>query len=151
MRIKAAGKTQWGPTFTDKVPEILSRAYGPIVYAQIIRTPWNQTRGKILNCLIIVQFFANLLCQKCSRFRNAKMDFKSPRRTVKNPSMSHWNWDRKHTYCGLPFGSFKLKAKIDNTSFSKLRLGLVYMKVGHFHSLPFVVNSHLTKNAMRVK
>ena len=83
MRIKAAGKTQWGPTFTDKVPEILSRAYGPIVYAQIIRTPWNQTRGKILNCLIIVQFFANLLCQKCSRFRNAKKGFKSPRRTVK--------------------------------------------------------------------
>ena len=40
MRIKAAGKTQWGPTFTDKVPEILSRAYGPIVYAQIMRTPW---------------------------------------------------------------------------------------------------------------
>ena len=145
MRIKAAGKTQWGPTFTDKVPEILSRAYGPIVYAQIIRTPWNQTRGKILNCLIIVQFFANLLCQKCSRFRNAKKGFKSPGRTVKtHPYLTGIGTKNIHIADCQLVCFYKFKAKIENTSFS------LYER-GTFHSLHFVVNSHLTKNAVRGK
>ena len=144
MRIKA----QWGPTFSDKVPEILSRAYGPIVYAQIIRILETKHEEK--------SSIASLLCNFSLTFWAKSAVGSGMPKWILNPHDALWKphpcltriWtENLRTFiaaCQLVLSNQKLKLTTLHPVNCFYR-SCLYMKVGALHSLHVIVSSHLTK------